>query len=52
MGWLFKDTPIREPVEHLRQKFTHETQTHATGALDAARIGATVCMAACITEGG
>ncbi len=52
MGGLFRDTPIPDPVGHLRQKFTHETQTHATEVLDTARIGATVCIAICITEGG
>jgi hypothetical protein len=55
MGWLFQDTPIPDPVEHLRQKFIHQTQTHATEVLDAAGIGAAVRMAVCmatrITEG-
>jgi hypothetical protein len=51
MNWLLRDTPIPDPVGHLRQKITHETQTRATEVLDANRIGATVCMAICITEG-
>ena len=52
MSWLFRETPIPDPVEHLRQKFSPETQTHATKVLDANRIGATVCMATCITKEG
>jgi hypothetical protein len=51
MNRLLRNEPIPDPVEHQRQKFTQETQTHATEVLDAARIGATGCMATRITEG-
>lgn len=51
MNWLLRDTPIPDPVEHPRQKFTQESQTYATEVQDTARIGVTVSMATCITEG-
>jgi len=52
MNRLLRDTPIPDPFEHQRRKFTREIQTRPTEVLDAARIGATVCMATCMTKEG